>query len=141
RHAVGSGVMTLELCRNGLVYNCNASRSSMPSAGCYYAMTPRSWYYAKLTAFSAFPFVPLLVPVGYYAGVPWLAPAFAFIGIPVLDLLIGADRTRPLESPVPRPAIAWLRTIPRLYVFVWLGTLIWAAHAWTSESAPLTATW
>src|SRR6266513_3370058 len=102
-------------------------------------MAPRSWYYAKLTAFSAFPFVPLVVPVGYYAGVPWLAPAFAFIGIPVLDLLIGADRSRPLESPAPRPAIAWLRTIPRLYVFLWLGTLIWAVHAWTSESAPLTA--
>jgi len=113
----------------------------MTAAGCYYTMTPHSWYYAKLTAFSAFPFVPLVVPVSYYAGVPWLAPGLAFIGIPVLDLLIGADRTRPLEGPAPRPAVAWLRTIPRLYVFIWLGTLIWAAHAPTSELAPLTAAW
>ena len=113
----------------------------MTAAGWYYTMTSRSWYYAKLAAFSGFPFVPLLVPVGYYAGVPWLAPAFAFIGIPVLDLLIGADRTRPLESPATPAAIGWLRTIPRFYVFVWLGTLIWAAHAWTSESAPMTAAW
>src|SRR5438105_1136888 len=113
----------------------------MTGAGWYYTMTPCSWYYSKLVAFSVFPFVPLLVPGGYYAGVPWLAPVFAFIGIPVLDLLIGADRTRPLTSPAPRPVIGWLRTIPRLYVFVWVGTLIWAAHAWTSESAPLLAGW
>jgi alkane 1-monooxygenase len=109
--------------------------------GWYYTMTPRSWYYAKLAAFSAFPFVPLLVPVGYYAGIPWLAPAFAFIGIPVLDLLIGADRTRPLERSAPRVAIAWLRTVPRLYVFLWLGTLIWAAQALPSESAAPMAAW
>src|SRR5437762_5971893 len=61
-------------------------------------MTPRSWYYAKLAAFSAFPFLPVLVPVSYYAGVPWLTPAFAFIGIPVLDLLMGDRKSTRLNS-------------------------------------------
>lgn len=104
-------------------------------------MTPTAWYYSKLVAFSVFPVVPLLAPIGYYAGIPWLSPAFAFIGIPVLDLLIGPDRTQPLERPAPRLATTWLRTIPRLYVFLWLGTLIWAAHTLISEAAGTTAAW
>lgn len=99
-------------------------------------MTPRSWYYAKLAAFSAFPAVPLLAPAGYYGGIPWLPPLFVFVGIPVLDLLIGTDRTRRLEAPVPRIATAWLRAIPRIYVFVWLGTLVWAASLLRTESLP-----
>ena len=100
----------------------------MTAAGCYYKMTPHSWYYAKLTAFSAFPFVPLVVPVSYYAGVPWLAPAFAFVGIPVLDLLIGADRTRPLESRAPRPAIGCARMYGQGRVFY--STLGHTEEAW-----------
>jgi len=97
-------------------------------------MTPRSCYYAKLAAFSAFPFLPLLVPVSYYAGIPWLTPAFAFIGIPALDLLMGPDLTQPLASPASRFAVGWLRTIPRLYFFLWVGTLIWAAYALAFEA-------
>lgn len=96
-------------------------------------MTPQGWYYAKLAAFTAFPALPLLAPLGYYAGVPWLSGVLVFIGIPVLDLLIGSDQTRPLENPA-RLAVAWLRTIPRLYVFVWLPTLLWAAHQLSSHA-------
>jgi alkane 1-monooxygenase len=104
-------------------------------------MSARLWYYVKLVAFSAFPTVPLFVPVGYYADLPWLVPAFAFVGIPALDLLIGSDRTEPLQRPAPRFAIAWLRTIPRLYAFLWLGTLIWAAHTLASEAVGSTTVW
>ena len=104
-------------------------------------MTTLGWYYAKLAAFSAFPIVPLLAPIGYYTGLPWLAPAFAFIGIPLLDLVIGADQTRPLQRPAPRAAVAWLRTIPRLYVFLWLPTLVWAAHTLASGATGLAAAW
>lgn len=104
-------------------------------------MTPRRPYYSKLLAFSAFVAVPLLVPLGYYAGMPWLLPAIAFIGIPVLDLLIGTDRTEPLERPAPRLAVAWLRTIPRLYVFLWLGMLMWAARTLAFEATGETAVW
>lgn len=104
-------------------------------------MSQRPWYYIKLLAFSAFPTVPLFVVAGYYVDAPWLVPAFAFIGIPVLDLLIGSDRTEPLDRPAPRLAVAWLRTIPRLYVFLWLGTLAWAAHTLASEATAPTAVW
>ena len=104
-------------------------------------MTPTAWYYVKLVAFSALLLIPLLAPIGYYAGMPWLSAAFAFIAIPVLDVLIGPDRTQPLETPAPRLAIAWLRTIPRLYPFLWLGTLMWAAHTLASEATGLTAAW
>ena len=69
-------------------------------------MGPSAWYCAKLAAFSAFPTVPLFVITGYYADVPWLVAAFAFIGIPVLDLLIGPDGTEPLERSAPRIAVA-----------------------------------
>jgi alkane 1-monooxygenase len=34
-----------------------------------------------------------------------------------------------------------LRTIPRLYVFLWLATLAWAAHTLASEATGLTAVW
>lgn len=97
-------------------------------------MSPHHWYYSKLVAFSAFPTAPVFVVAGYYADVPWLVPAFVFIGIPLLDLLIGSDWTEPLDRPPPRLAVAWLRTVPRLYVFLWLGTLAWAAHALASEA-------
>ncbi|MGD9951054.1 MAG: fatty acid desaturase [Burkholderiales bacterium] len=101
----------------------------------------RHWYYGKLLAFSAFPALPLLVLVGYYADVPWLLPAIAFVGIPALDLAIGPDRTEPLDSSAPRLATAWLRTMPRLYVFLWLGTLAWAAHTLAYEATGPTAVW
>ena len=104
-------------------------------------MTSSAWPYAKLLAFSAFPAIPLLAPLGYYAGVPWLAPAFTFIGIPILDLLIGMDRTAPLGRSAPRFALAWLRTIPRLYVFLWLPVLGWAAHVLATEACGATAAW
>ena len=104
-------------------------------------MSPRGWYYAKLLAFSTFPIVPLLAPIGYCAGAPWLSAAFAFIGIPVVDVLVGADRTQPLEKPARRIAVAWLRTIPRLYVFLWLGVLLWAAQTLASEATGAMVVW
>ena len=104
-------------------------------------MTPSTWYYTKLLAFSAFPAIPLLTPFGYYAGLPWLAPAFAFIGIPVLDLLLGLDRTVSAGDSAPRLAVAWLRTIPRLYVFVWLPVLAWTAHILATDPSGATAAW
>ena len=104
-------------------------------------MTPTTWYYVKLVAFSALPVIHLLAPVGYYAGTPWLSPAFAFFGIPVLDLPIGTDQTRPLDSPAPRLAITWLCMIARLYVPVWLGTLVWAKQQTVSNEVHAHAAW
>lgn len=100
-------------------------------------MSPSVWYYLKLAAFSAFPIIPLLAPLGYYADLLWLSPLFVFFAIPGLDLLIGSDRTQPLESPVPRTATAWLYFVPHVYLVAWLATLAWAAtvlpHASSTE--------
>jgi alkane 1-monooxygenase len=90
-------------------------------------MSQSGWYFIKLLGFSAFPVIPLLAPLGYYAPLPWLSPAFVFVVIPVLDLLIGSDRTQPLQRPAPRPATLWLYVVPHLYVVTWLATLLWAA--------------
>ena len=90
-------------------------------------MTLRSWYYFKLLGFSAFPIIPLLAPIGYYADLPWLSPLFVFFAIPGFDLLIGSDRTQPLERAAPRGPTLWLYFVPHVYVVAWLATLIWAA--------------
>jgi alkane 1-monooxygenase len=100
-------------------------------------MSPAAWYYVKLLGFSAFPAVPLLAPIGYYLGLPWLSPVFVFAVIPVLDVLIGPDRTQPLERPAPRVASLWLYFVPHLYVVTWLATLLWAAAGLADDSAAL----
>jgi alkane 1-monooxygenase len=72
---------------------------------------------------------------------PWLSALCVFMGIPLLDYLIGRDRTAALSETVPR-AIMWLRLVPRVYVFVWLIVLVWAAHILTLDSPPpATAAW
>jgi hypothetical protein len=83
-----------------------------------------------------FPAIPLLVPLGYYVGIPWLARAFVFIGIPLLDTYLQV-----LTEREPRFAVAWLRNIPLLYVFLWLPALAWAAHTLASEATRPSAAW
>lgn len=90
-------------------------------------MTARGFYWCKIAGFTLFPSIPLLAPIGYYAGLPWLSPLFVFFAIPGLDVLIGSDRTRPLDRPVSRAARAWLYVVPHIYIVAWLATLIWAA--------------
>lgn len=105
-------------------------------------MTLRTWYFAKIGAFTAFPALPLLAPIGYYTGRPWLSPLFVFVAVPFLDWMIGPDQSRPPEPAVPRVAVIWLQAIPRMYVFMWLGTLAWAATLLPNDSIPAaTATW
>jgi alkane 1-monooxygenase len=100
-------------------------------------MSPSSWYYLKLIAFSGFPIIPLLAPTGHYTGLPWLSPFFIFVLIPGLDLLLGSDRTVPLERAVPRAARLWLYLVPHFYVVAWLGVLLWAALVLPRLSSPL----
>ena len=100
-------------------------------------MSPSSWYYLKLIAFSGFPIIPLLAPIGHYAGLPWLSPFFIFVLIPGLDLLFGSDRTSPLEHLVPRAARLWLYLVPHVYVMAWLAVLLWAATLLPGLSSPL----
>lgn len=100
-------------------------------------MTASARYYFKLLAFSGFPLIPLLSPIGYYADLPWLSPLFIFFAIPGLDLLIGSDRTQPLDRPVPRVATVWLYFIPHIYVVTWLATLAWGAIVVSHDSSLL----
>lgn len=98
-------------------------------------MTPSGWYYAKLLAFSAFPVIPLLAPIGYYADLRWLSPLFTFFAIPGLDLLFGFDRTRPLDHPLSRAAVTWLYFVPHVYVVAWLAALAWGAAIVAGDSS------
>jgi alkane 1-monooxygenase len=103
-------------------------------------MTSRTWDYAKVATFSGFPALPLLGPAGYYLGASWLLPAFVFFGIPLLDWIIGEDPTESLHK-LGRKTVAWLRLIPRLYAFVWAGTLSWTLTVLTGDIAGSTAGW
>ena len=94
----------------------------------------------KVVAFSLFPVLPPLVLIGYYVGLPWVVPAFVFIGIPLVDLLIGEDRTRGVKQPRAL-VVALLRFIPRLYVPLWLGMLGWAAYVLAYEASGARAAW
>lgn len=104
-------------------------------------MASKHWSYFKVLAFSAFLAVPLLVFLGYYAGPPWLAPAVVFIVIPLLDFLIGSDRSWPLDTYAQRSFVTWLRMIPRLYVFLWVPMLAWAAHTVAYQATGTAAAW
>ncbi len=103
-------------------------------------MDIRRTIWLKAAAFSLFPVLPPLVLVGYYIGLPWIVPVIVFVGIPLADLVIGSDESRPpLHSSV--LALAWLRTIPRLYVVLWLGTLMYAAYILSREPHLTDAVW
>ena len=100
-------------------------------------MSKARWQLAKLLAFSGFPLIPVLAPLGNYNGLPWLSPFFVFVLIPGVDLLIGSDRTGPLERPAPRVARLWLYLVPHVYVVAWLAVLLWAAMLLPGLSSPL----
>ena len=98
-------------------------------------MGTSGWYYAKLAAFSGFPIIPLLAPMGYHFQLPWLSPVYVFVAIPLLDALIGFDRTQPLSRPAPKAAVRWHYLIPHVYVGTWLAVLLWAAHVLADTSS------
>ena len=100
-------------------------------------MGPSAWYYTKVAGFTLFPIIPLLAPIGYYEGLPWLSPFFVFFFIPGLDLLIGFDRTEPLERPMPRAERLWLYVVPHIYIVAWLATLSWGAIVLPTLSSSL----
>lgn len=103
-------------------------------------MSARQTTWLKAAAFSLFPVLPPLVLVGYYVGAPWTVPALVFVGIPLADTLIGADKSR---RPLPPSAvlIAWLRAVPRLYVVLWLAMLAWASYVLLHEARGAAAAW
>ena len=83
---------------------------------------------AKLIGYSLALGMPLLAPVGVRFEMPWLAPFVVFGLFPLLGLLIGEDRALPLaQLGRLRALIAYLEWLPRVYAFVWITVLVWAA--------------
>lgn len=90
----------------------------------------------KLAAFSLCLAVPLLVPLGATVGTTWLSPLVMFGVCPLLGLIIGQENSLPFPG-LRRSSVrlAYLRALPRVYVIVWAGTLLWTA-AFAARSQP-----
>lgn len=90
----------------------------------------------KLAGYSLALGMPLLTPLGVAADMPWLAPLVVFGIFPILGLLIGEDRSLPVLG-LQRSAwrVAYLEWLPRIYAFVWVATLLWAAAYVTNVQA------
>jgi alkane 1-monooxygenase len=69
--------------------------------------------------------IPFLGPAACSLGRWWLAPAVIFVGVPLADAVIGADRTNEAGRETRWRAYFW--AIPHLYVVCWLGALACAA--------------
>ncbi len=87
-------------------------------------MKMKTWGY--LAAFS----LPLLVVMSAQRGWQWfVAPAFVFVGIPLLDLLFGQDDSNVSEVDYKKVKTFWAFTlIPRVYALGQFAFLIWAVH-------------
>lgn len=85
--------------------------------------------YAKSVGFTLIFVVPVLPYLWYQIGHAWITPIIFFLVLPLLGRAMGSDKTPPLSpakiSPLLRTYYIWL---PRLYLPVWLISLIWAAQ-------------
>ncbi len=84
--------------------------------------------------------MPVSAVAGYYLGgvYTFLTPFLAFAVIPLLDFVIGADRTNPAPEELEALARKWsFRFVTILYVPVQVALVIWGAYVVTH--APLTA--
>ncbi|MCC5945412.1 MAG: alkane 1-monooxygenase [Bernardetiaceae bacterium] len=84
----------------------------------------------KIGFFSAF-ILPLLLVTGFYAGGAWnfLTVAFVFIGIPLLDYLLGEDKQNPAKTEEQTlTQDAYYRFVNYTWVFVQWGLLLWASY-------------
>lgn len=82
----------------------------------------------KIAGYSLAIAIPALAPTAFAIGVPWLAPVIVFGVLPLLSLVIGEDRSLPVVGLHRNSArMAYLHVLPRLYGWVWILCLIWAA--------------
>ena len=99
-------------------------------------MTTR--FVIKAIGFSLMLWIPLLGPLGwYFGGFAWLSPAFVFVAVPFLDLVLGHDRTNE-QGPPPMRLSAYHYLIPHAYVAIWLACLAWTAQLSTVGEVSLT---
>ena len=82
----------------------------------------------KLAGYSLCLAMPLLAPLGMWAGLPWLSVVIVFGAFPVLGLVVGEDRSLPiLGLRRKRALVVYLEYLPRMYALVWMATLAWAS--------------
>lgn len=73
-------------------------------------------------------FMPMLAPLGFAMHLPWLTPVVVFGLFPILSLIIGEDRSLPLIGlRRDHERMMYLNMLPRIYGYVWILCLIWAA--------------
>lgn len=93
--------------------------------------------HVKVYAYSLSLLVPLLVPLGVLLEISWLAPLVMLAGFPLLGLILGQDHSLPLPGMRRSPLrMAYLDSLPRIYVVVWAGTLCWACAFATQRTLP-----
>jgi alkane 1-monooxygenase len=89
----------------------------------------------KLGFFSAF-ILPILVVGGWYAGGYWnfLASAFTFGFIPLIDYLVGGDSQNPDEAQISALTEArYYRFITFVWVYVQIGMVGWGAYVFATQ--------
>lgn len=94
----------------------------------------------KAIGFLLMPAIPMLTPIGYAIGVPWLEALLIFVVVPLLDMGIGLDRTNPVGQPRLARWSAYFYWIPHLYVASWLASFAWLLMQLATETVlPLAA--
>jgi alkane 1-monooxygenase len=84
-------------------------------------------YAVKAAGFASMLCIPALGPLGLLAGWPWLSPTVIFVAVPLLDLVVGEDRTNE-DGRAPDRWTAYHYLIPHAYAFVWLACTVWTAQ-------------
>jgi alkane 1-monooxygenase len=88
-------------------------------------------FFKKLGFFTAF-IIPSLVVTGYYLGGWWnyLAIAFSFILIPLIDQQLGIDTSNPTESEIKiKGEEFYYRFVTYVWTYVQIAFVIWGCYA------------
>lgn len=95
----------------------------------------RTAFVLKNSGFSLMLLVPALGPIGYSADTPWLSPFAIFVAVPLLDLILGDDKTA-FGNRDQRNDFwsSYLYMVPILYVAAWIASLFWAAWLVSTHS-------
>lgn len=85
--------------------------------------------YVKAAGFALSLVVPVLPFLGYQMGSVWITPILFFLALPVLGRVLGSDPT-PALNPADVPALmrVYYRWLPRLYIPLWLFSLVWTVQ-------------
>ena len=77
---------------------------------------------------------PLL---GWAIGFTWFGPILVFVVVPVLDALIGEDKTN-IGATRENRWQTWFKWVPRLYILIWFAVLLWVGFVGPMSGLPST---